>query len=232
MTAPTNPPAQPDPGEDCPAATSVGGLARDLEALRRDVTGLAGLAAAGRGAGAAGHPPGRGHHRGRVDRARRRRGGVVAGRRAGPARPERRPRRCSPGSRSWVAGVYLRYPDARAARLLAVAPRGGRGTALAAPGLAGRLRRRRAGHRGGGLARPVPARRGRPDQVDYADMCALEDHQPGKIRHRPARTAPVAGRAAGDRRAGGRPSATNPHRRPAAEQIAAANQAHRNGARR
>ena len=44
MTAPTNPGAQPDPGEDCPAATSVGGLARDLEALRRDVTGLAGLA--------------------------------------------------------------------------------------------------------------------------------------------------------------------------------------------
>jgi len=32
MTAPTNPPAQPDPGEDCAAATSVGGLARDLEA--------------------------------------------------------------------------------------------------------------------------------------------------------------------------------------------------------
>src|SRR6266498_134580 len=44
MTAPTNPGAQPGPGEDCPAATSVGGLARDLEALRRDVTGLSLLA--------------------------------------------------------------------------------------------------------------------------------------------------------------------------------------------
>src|SRR5215475_7380511 len=43
MTAATNPPAQPDPGEDCPAVTSVGGLARDLEALRRDVAGLSGL---------------------------------------------------------------------------------------------------------------------------------------------------------------------------------------------
>ena len=41
---PTNPGAQPELGQDCPAATSVGGLARDLEALRRDVTGLSGLA--------------------------------------------------------------------------------------------------------------------------------------------------------------------------------------------
>jgi protein involved in temperature-dependent protein secretion len=43
MSAPTDPGAQPDPGEDCPAATSVGGLARDLEALRRDVRGLSAL---------------------------------------------------------------------------------------------------------------------------------------------------------------------------------------------
>src|SRR2546430_2631898 len=67
MTAPTTPPAQPDPGEDCPAATSVGGLARDLEALRRDVTALSGLARRVEELGQLGTPPAKAHrHHGRA----------------------------------------------------------------------------------------------------------------------------------------------------------------------
>ena len=99
----------------------------------------------------------------------------------------------------WVAGVYLRYPDARLPDCwlwhpevveellwlhqawLAAYAEGARVTAAAdwhdryRPGVLARIK-------------------------SSADMCALDDHQPGRIRHRPARTAPVAGRAAGDRR--------------------------------
>ena len=153
---------------------------------------------AGRAAGGGGHPAGRGDHRGHDDRTRRRRGRVVAGRRPGPARPG-----CGRGHLGSARAVGGRgvpaLPGRAPARLLAVAPRSGRGTALAAPGLADRLRRRRSHHRGRGLARPLPARRGRPNQI-------LRRHV--RTRRPPARQDPTpprpdrAGprRAAGDRR--------------------------------
>src|SRR6266545_959038 len=112
MTTSTNPPAQPDRGEDCPAATSVGGLARDLEALRRDVSGLSGLSrrveemgqlvtrlaeATTAAATTAGQEP-----------------GVVSWIDADldphePSVAEAMLARLA----QWVAGVYLRYPDAK-----------------------------------------------------------------------------------------------------------------------
>ena len=109
------------------AATSTGlaGLARRVEELGQLVTRA-----------------GRGHHR-RDDRTRRGRGGVLAGRRAGPARPERRPRAMLDPARRLGGRGLPALPGRAPARLLAVAPRGRRGTALAAPGVAGRLRRRR-----------------------------------------------------------------------------------------
>ena len=112
MSAPTNPGARPDPGEDCPAATSVGGLGRDLEALRRDVTGLAGVAR-------------------RVEQlgelVTRLADATTAAATTGPADEgvvswldaDLDPHDPSVAEdiltrlAQWVAGVYLRYPDAR-----------------------------------------------------------------------------------------------------------------------
>jgi hypothetical protein len=227
MTTPTNPPGQPDSGEDCPAATSVGGLARDLEALRRDVTALAGLvrrveemgqlvtrlAEATTAATTAGSD------------------GVVSWLDTDldwddPSVAEAILTRLS----AWVAGVYLRYPDANLpdcwlwhpeiieellwlhqAWLSAYAD-GARVTAAAdwhdryRPGVIARLK-------------------------STTDMCGLEDHQPGKIRHRPARTAPVldAGPVIA---AWWSTERDSPAPAPSGEQIAAAAQAHRIGARR
>jgi hypothetical protein len=227
MTAPTDPPVKPEPGEDCPAATSVGGLARDLEALRRDVTALAGLARrveelgqlltrlaeATTAATASGS------------------GGVVSWLDA-----ELDPRDPSVAEAilsrlaGWVAGVYLRYPDANLPDCwlwhpevveellwlhqawLAAYADGARVTAAAdwhdryRPGVVARL-------------------------TSTADMCGLEDHQPGKIRHRPARAAPVLD-AVPVIAAWWSTERDNPAPAPSAEQISAAAQAHRIRARR
>ena len=149
---PPIPDPAPDPSSDrsLDQAAGVAGLARDLEALRRDVTGLSGLAR-------------------RVEQL----GELVtrlAEATAAPRRPDLPRKGWCPGSTptwtrttrawprtmltrlaQWVAGVYLRDPDALPARLLAAGPRSGRGTARATPGLAGLLRRRCADH-----ARPPP----------------------------------------------------------------------------
>lgn len=232
MTTPSNsgaqPPPQPDAGEDCPAATSVGGLARDLEALHRDVSGLSGLArrvedlaqlvtrVAETATAAATGPAGE---------------GVVSWLDA-----DLDPRDPSVAQAiltrlaDWLAGVYLRYPDAALPDCwlwhpevveellwlhqawLAAYGEGARVTAAAdwhdryRPGVIARIKK-------------------------SADMCALEDHQPGKIRHRPARTAPVLD-ALLVIAAWWTSARDEPAPAPSPEQIAAAAAAHRNGSRR
>ncbi len=101
------------------------------------------------------------------------------GRCCGPARWHRPPRRlgrrrgggggrggAGPADRVAGRGVpALRRRGQDGAGVLAVAPGGGRGTAVAAPGVAGRLRRPgRAGVAGRGLARPAATRCGPPHQ--------------------------------------------------------------------
>ena len=130
----------------------------------------------------------------------------------------------------WVAGVYLRYPDARLPDCwlwhpevieellwlhqawLAAYAEGARVTAAADW---------HDRHRPGVLARIKST----------ADMCALDDHQPGKIRHRPARTAPVLD-ALPVIAAWWSTERDKPAPAPSPEQITAANRAHRNGSRR
>ena len=229
MTAPTNPGAQPDPGEDCPAATSVGGLARDLEALRRDVTALSGLARRveqlGQVVTRLAEATTAATTTGPADE------GVVSWLDADldphdPAVAEDILARLA----QWVAGVYLRYPDARLPDCwlwhpevveellwlhqawLAAYAEGARVTAAAdwhdryRPGVVARIK-------------------------SCADMCALDDHQPGKIRHRPARTAPVLD-ALPVIAAWWSTERDKPAPAPSPEQITAANQAHRNSSRR
>ncbi len=225
MTAPTNPP---DPAEDCPTATSVGGLARDLDALRRDVTGLAGLsrrveqltqmltqlAQATTAAADSGQDSAVASW---LD---------VAPDPHDPGEAEQMLGRLAP----WVAGVFLRYPDAEIPDCwlwhpeiveellwlhqawLAAYADGARVTAAAdwhdryRPGAAARIK-------------------------TYAQHCALEDHQPGKVRHRAARTAPVLD-ALPVIAAWWTTDRSKPAPAPSPEQITAANQAHRNGSRR
>ncbi len=229
MSAPTNPPTQPDSGEDCPAATSVGGLARDLEALRRDVTALSGLAPRveelGQLVTRLAEATTAATTNGTADE------GVVSWIDADldphdPSVAEAIVTRLA----HWVGGVFLRYPDAKLPDCwlwhpevveellwlhqawLAAYADGARITAAAdwhdryRPGVVARIK-------------------------STADMCALDDHQPGKLRHRPARPAPVldalpviAAWWATDR--------DKPAPAPSDEQITAATQAHRNGARR
>jgi hypothetical protein len=130
----------------------------------------------------------------------------------------------------WLAGVYLRYPDAslpdcwlwhpdiveellwlHQAWLAAYAD-GARVTAAAdwhdryRPGVVTRIKK-------------------------SADMCALDDHQPGKIRHRPARTAPVVN-AITVIAAWWSTDRNQPAPAPSPEQIATATAAHRNVGRR
>jgi len=227
MTTPTN---QPDLGADCPTATSVGGLARDLEALRRDVTGLSGL---GR----------RVEELGQL--VTRLADATTAATTTGPAGSDGVVSwldadldRNDPGVAEailtrlaqWVAGVYLRYPDANLPDCwlwhpeiveellwlhqawLAAYADGARVTAAAdwhdryRPGVIARLK-------------------------STADMCGLEDHQPGKIRHRHARTAPVLD-AVPVIAAWWSTERDNPAPAPSGEQITTAAQAHRIGARR
>jgi len=204
----------------------VGGLARDLEALRREVTALSGLA---RRVEELGQLVTRLAEATAATTAES--DGVVSWLDAeldprDPAVAEAILTRLA----GWVAGVYLRYPDAKLPDCwlwhpeiveellwlhqawLAAYADGVRVTAAAdwhdryRPGVIARLK-------------------------STADMCGLEDHQPGRIRHRPARTAPVLD-AVPVIAAWWSTERDKPAPAPSLEQITAATQAHRNGARR
>ena len=130
----------------------------------------------------------------------------------------------------WVGGIYLRYPDA--AQTLPECW-------LWHPEIVEELLwlhtawlaayAQRAGHGGGGLARPAAPRRGARIR-DYAGICSLEQHQPGPTATPRLATAPAHRRGAGDRRLVGQPP-QRPAAGPHPEQLAAARRPdHRNAA--
>ena len=186
MTTPTNPPAQ-RTGGGLPGRASVAGLARDLDALRR-VDSSPAWSSASRSSELVtrlAQPP-----------PRRDDGRAAA---VAPSWLDAEPGPTDPGvaedmldpARAVGRRDLPALPRRPAARLLAVAPRRRRGTALAAPGVAGRLRRRRprSPRRRTGTTGNAPA--SSPGSSPARTCARSRPTSPGRIRHRPARTAPV-----------------------------------------